>query len=134
MSERSQAVNALIGAAVTIVLTFIPFSSVLGGGVAGYLEGGSFRDGVRVGTLSGLFAAVPALILFFFLGSIVSFGLMGMGGARMIAAGGVFVVFVFLAVLVYLIGLSALGGGVGAILKDERDAAVGPDRPAQSRK
>lgn len=29
--------NALIGAAVSIVLAFLPFSTVLGGGVAGYL-------------------------------------------------------------------------------------------------
>ena len=127
MSERSQAVNALIGAAVTIVLTFIPFSSVLGGGVAGYLEGGEFRDGVRVGTLAGLFAAVPVLILFFFVGSIISFGLMGMGGGRMLAAGGAFAVFAFLFVLIYLIGLSALGGGVGAVVKGDADVDPAAD-------
>lgn len=32
--------NALIGAAASVLLGFIPFSPILGGGIAGYLEGG----------------------------------------------------------------------------------------------
>lgn len=121
MSDRSQAMNALIGAAVTIVLAFIPFSSVLGGAVAGYLHGGALRDGVRVGALSGLFATVPMLVLFFFVGTIFTFGMMGMGGPRALAIGGAFVVFVFLFSVIYLIGLSALGGAVGAAVQGDPD-------------
>lgn len=40
--------NALIGAIVSVVLGFIPFSPVLGGGIAGYLEGGDSRDGAKL--------------------------------------------------------------------------------------
>ncbi|MDZ7702613.1 MAG: DUF5518 domain-containing protein [Halobacteriales archaeon] len=121
MNDRSRLLNALIGAAVTIVLTFIPFSSVLGGAVAGYLEGGELGDGVRVGALSGLLATAPFLLLFFFVGSILSFGLMGMGGGRMLAAGGAFVLLVLVFSLLYLVGLSALGGAVGAAVKGNPD-------------
>ncbi|MFC6727016.1 DUF5518 domain-containing protein, partial [Halobium palmae] len=31
-------VNALVGAVVTVVLSFLPFSPLAGGGVAGYLD------------------------------------------------------------------------------------------------
>jgi hypothetical protein len=121
MSNRSQAIDALIGAAVTIVFTFIPFSSVLGGALAGYLQGGELGDGLRVGGLSGLFATVPLLIVFFFIGSALSFGFMGVGGPRMLAVGGAFVVFGLLFTVVYVIGLSAIGGAVGAAVKDDPD-------------
>lgn len=121
MSDRSQAVNALIGAVVTIVFTFIPFSSVLGGAIAGYLEGGELGDGVRVGAFSGLIATVPMIIVFFFIGSIFSFGLMGTGGPRMLAMGGAFVLIGFLFAAIYIIGLSAVGGAVGAAIKDDPD-------------
>lgn len=121
MSERSQGVNALIGAAVTIIFTFIPFSSVLGGAVAGYLEGGELGDGIRVGAISGLIATVPMLLVFFFLGSILSFGMMGAGGPRMLAIGGAFVLFALLFAAVYIVGLSAVGGAVGAVIKDDPD-------------
>lgn len=41
MSERNTVLNAAIGAAVSVVLTVLPFSPVLGGAVAGYLERGT---------------------------------------------------------------------------------------------
>ena len=121
MSDRSRALNALIGAAVTVVLTFIPFSSLLGGGVAGYLEGGEVGDGVRVGALSGLFATVPVLLFMFFIGSLLSLGMMGTGGARMLLAGGLFLLVGVLFALIYVVGLSAIGGAVGAAIKDDPD-------------
>lgn len=36
------------------MLGFIPFSTVLGGGVAGYLEGGTYDDGAKAGAIAGL--------------------------------------------------------------------------------
>jgi hypothetical protein len=121
MSDRSQTMNALIGAAVTVIFTFIPFSSVLGGAVAGYLEGGELGDGIRVGAFSGLIATIPMLVVFFFIGSIVSFGMMGAGGPRMLALGGAVVLFGLLFATVYIVGLSAVGGAVGAVIKDDPD-------------
>lgn len=109
--------NALIGAAATVFLSFVPFSPVLGGAVAGYLQEG---DGVRVGAISGVFAAIPlALIgLVFFLVAVgVAVG--GPGG------GTVWVVLVILIMLAFLaaytVGLSALGGVLGVYLKRETD-------------
>lgn len=120
MSDRSQALNALIGAAVTIVLVFIPFSSVLGGAVAGYLQGDEVRDGLRVGTLSGVIAVIPMLLLFGLMGSMFAFGMMGYGGGHLLALGGV-VGIVFLVSVVYVVGLSALGGLIGAAVKGDLD-------------
>ena len=128
MAERSRALNALIGAAVTVVLTFIPFSSVLGGAVAGYLQGGEVGEGVRVGALSGAFAAVPMLVLVFFLGSVLSLGMMGAAGPRMVFAGGLVLVFGVLFALLYVVGLSAVGGAVGAAVKG--NPAIDPEAEA----
>ena len=51
--------HAAIGAVVSLVTFFLPFSPVIGGGVAGYLHGSDRTEGAKVGGLSGLLAAVP---------------------------------------------------------------------------
>jgi hypothetical protein len=112
--------HALLGAVVTVVLSFIPFSPVLGGGVAAYLNEADTNTGLRVGALSGLFAAVP-LVLFgllavFFLG----FFAFGLHGGPALGLGGLLVVLVIGGVAVaYTVGLSALGGYLGAYLVGE---------------
>lgn len=110
--SRSTLVNALIGAAVGIVLSFVPLSPALGGGVAGYLEGGDSDDGLRVGAIAGVVMALPLA----FLGLVVSMFFFGVG-----APVGVGVLFVLALVLLalYTVGLGALGGIVGASLEDE---------------
>ena len=56
-------VAVLVGAAITVVTTTaVPLSPVLGGGVAGYLDAGQRRSGLRVGALVGAVAA-PVLLL-----------------------------------------------------------------------
>ncbi len=110
-------VNAVVGAVVTVVLSFLGVSPIVGGAVAGYLER---RDGLRVGAISGAIAAIPMVILvFLFVGF---FGFLATG------APGFFVFFAAIAlpfVLLYSIGLSALGGYVGVYLagefRDDRD-------------
>lgn len=59
----SMASNALLGAVVTIVTSFIPFSSVLGGFVAGYLQQDGTSGGVRAGVLTGVFLSIPGAII-----------------------------------------------------------------------
>ncbi|MFC4248252.1 DUF5518 domain-containing protein [Natribaculum luteum] len=113
-------VNAVVGAVVTVVLSFLAFSPIVGGAVAGYLER---RDGLRVGAISGAIAAIPLVTLaFLFVGF---FGFFATG------APGFFVFFAAIALpfgLLYSIGLSALGGYVGVYLADEfRDDL---DRPS----
>lgn len=107
-------VNALIGAVVTVVTVFlVPFSPVLGGAVAGYLQGGDNDDGLKVGALSGVIALVPVLllaplVLFFFV-------IEPFFALAMLVLSLFFVAFL----AAYTVGLSALGGIVGVYLKDE---------------
>ncbi|MFB6106135.1 MAG: DUF5518 domain-containing protein [Halobacteriaceae archaeon] len=115
MTDRSIYLDALVGAAVTVVLGFVPFSAVVGGGVAGYVHG---RDGARVGALSGAFAAVPkaglvVLALAFFLPVAP-----GAGARTLVLLAVVFVLFA-----TYVVALAALGGYLGAALaRRRRDA------------
>ncbi|QLD88347.1 DUF5518 domain-containing protein [Natronomonas salina] len=110
--SRSTLVNALIGAAVGIVLSFVPLSPVLGGGVAGYLEGGDSDDGLRVGAIAGVVMSLPLA----FLGLVVSTFFFGVGAP--VGVGVLFLLaLVFLAL--YTVGLGALGGLIGASLEDE---------------
>lgn len=108
----SRGLDALVGAAVTIVLlAFIPFSPLVGGAVAGYLHQ---SDGVMVGTLSGLIALLPALFLF----GILGIGAIGIGLVSPLASGiaVLALLFGFMFLLAYVLGLSAAGGAIGVYL------------------
>lgn len=108
--------NALIGAAVSIVLAFLPFSTVLGGGVAGYLQGGEYADGAKVGALSGVFAAIPFAFLLVFVGVFLL-----AVPVRFALALAVFAVTLLFVLSIYTVGLSALGGVLGVYVKRETD-------------
>jgi hypothetical protein len=120
MASGRTIVNALIGAVVGIVLSFIPFSTILGGAVAGFLEGPNERDGLLAGTLAGVITFVPIAAIGVFTIGFVGFG---MGVAAVPAEGFVFVSFMILAAisfaLLYTVGLSLLGGYLGAYLAQE---------------
>lgn len=109
--------NGVIGGVVTAVATAFlgPFSPVVGGGVAGYLEGGETNDGLKVGAFAGLVALVPFLLFLPLLLFVVPFV-----GPR----GGIAFLFVMVFMLsllgAYIVGFSALGGVLGAYLKRER--------------
>jgi hypothetical protein len=112
--------HALIGAVVSVVFAFLPFSPVLGGGVAAYLNEADGGTGVRIGALSGLIASIPLVLLgvvaVFFLG----FFALGVGNGVGVGLGGLLVVFVVgLLAVAYTVGLSALGGYVGSYFVDE---------------
>jgi len=113
--------HALIGAVVTVVFSFVPFSPVLGGGVAAYLNDADTSDGVRVGALSGLIATIPLLLL-----GLLAFAIFGLfavsgpgGGGMGVGLGGLFVLLlVGVVAAAYTVGLSALGGYLGAYFVD----------------
>lgn len=113
--------NALAGAIVSVVVAFVPFSTVLGGVLAGYLQEGSTRDGVVAGGLSGLIALIPVLLVFGAIASFLSIGVFGASGSLGIAAG-LWIVLALLAVftLVYTVVLGAVGGAIGIYLVDDR--------------
>lgn len=102
-------INAVIGAAATLVLSFTFFSPLAGGAFAGYLQK---RNGVRVGALSGLIAAV--VLLPFSLG----FAYLLAGGLSLT----ILITYIIpLAVVLYTLVLSALGGFLGVYLAQETD-------------
>ncbi len=120
MGEGDTLLNALIGAVVTVVLAFIPFSTVLGGGVAGYLQKGARNDGLRVGAISGLIALVPIFIFGTLFGGMFMFSMLGLGPRGMLSFGFIFLLGLFFIVL-YTVALSALGGYLGAYIATETD-------------
>ena len=119
MAEQNTLLNAAIGAAVSVVFTFLPFSPVIGGATAGYLQGGDYREGGKVGAISGAIAAIPLALVFLLL--ISFFTIVPSVGGR--AGVGVFLGFLIVVAasfaLVYVVGLSALGGMLGVALADE---------------
>lgn len=120
MGEGDTLLNALVGAVVTVILAFIPFSTVLGGGVAGYLQKGTRNDGLRVGAISGLIALVPIFIFGSLFGGLFLFTMLGVGPRGVIGLGFVFLLVLFVIVL-YTVALSALGGYLGAYIATETD-------------
>jgi hypothetical protein len=110
-------VNALIGAVVMVVLSWIPFATVLGGGVAGYLQRGTRMEGARTGAVSGLVAAVPVFAVL----GVFSFGAVAGGealGAAVFVAIALFALAVTAAVVA---GTGAVGGYLGVYLRERTD-------------
>lgn len=137
MGHGDTLLNAAIGTAVTIVLSFTGFSPLVGGGVAGYLQRDGRVSGAKVGALSGVFSSVLFLLF-----SVLFFGLflVGMpvfvggpavgtfgapGGPELLVVLLMFVPFVF----VWNIGLGALGGYVGAYIHEDRTNSSEPAEP-----
>ncbi|GGK81600.1 DUF5518 domain-containing protein [Haloarcula sebkhae] len=120
MGEGDTFVNAVIGAVATALLSgFVPLAPLLGGGLAGYLEGGKRADGVRVGFLSGVIGLAISLVffvvVFVFLAALLAFvpDALGVFGAM-----GLFVLVLgTLTTAAYFLGLSALGGWLGNYVK-----------------
>lgn len=113
--------HAVLGAATATILSFVPFSTVLGGGVAGYLERERSTRTVSVGAIAGLLpAAVASLFLtFVFAGLVLGTADAGRSG---VAA---FFAFVGLATVATLVAVGAatgaIGGFVGGKLNDRED-------------
>ena len=113
MGQGDTLFNAVIGAVVTMVTSFVGVSPIIGGGVAAYLEKGDKSASIRIGALSGAIVVIPFVL----------FGLLIFGG---ISAGGAspaffLVILLFVVVLgaAYTVGLSALGGFIGWYIREE---------------
>ena len=110
------AANAIAGGVTSVVLSVVPFAPVLGGLVAGYLQGGSPREGMRIGAMAGAIAAIPLAVLFTFLlvGVVLVAGDLALGGTTLVVAVGLSVG--LLGAIAYMIALGAVGGYVGVDL------------------
>lgn len=124
MGEGDTFLNAVIGAVVTVVLSFTGFSPLLGGGVAGYLQRGTRRGGAKVGALAGVLAFLPFLLLIF-LGVGVFAVVPTRGGLGMPGFVELLIIFliIFPLVLLWNVGLSAIGGYLGVFLHDELEGS-----------
>ncbi|PGF15951.1 hypothetical protein CP556_07355 [Natrinema sp. CBA1119] len=112
-------VNAGIGAIIGVVLSFIPFSPVLGGAVAGFLEGPDERAGAVAGALAGAIAFLPIAGIGFLLFGFLSLGLAGGVPVEGVALFALVILGVGAFILLYTVGLSLLGGYLGAYLARE---------------
>ncbi len=116
MSESNTWINAIIGAVVTVLLSFTAVSPVIGGAVTAYLEKGTTSEGLRSGALSGAIVLVPMVLLGFV--AILGFGLFAFDPGGAIAIG-LFVLIGLAIAAAWTVGLSALGGYLGAYLYAE---------------
>lgn len=111
--SSSTPIDGLVGGVAGVVLSFVPLSTLLGGAVAGYLEGGRPADGLTVGAIAGLVMLVP-------FAGILSFLLLFLGFGGMAASFGVMAVLVLIVSALYTVGLSVLGGYLGWYVRVER--------------
>lgn len=116
--ERSFGAFAVTGAVVTVLVSFVPFSSAVGGGVAGYLERAESTRTASVGALSGVLHVVPfaVIVLFVMIGVWVGFQAVGETGIAVLTNGVILLAFVVSAGV--SIGLAALGGFLGGRLAE----------------
>ncbi|MDG5759993.1 DUF5518 domain-containing protein [Natronococcus sp. A-GB1] len=119
---------AVLGAVVTVVLSFVPFSPALGGGVAGYLARGESDRTVRVGALAGFLPAAPVLaVLVFVLGGLIA-GLLTIGQIGEAIVVGTTLLLTALLVATLAAALGALGGYVGGRFAERRATTSHPQR------
>ena len=100
-----------------MLLSFLPLSTVLGGGVAGYLDRGAGRYGAGAGTVAGIVASLPYVLVGVYLALSPTVALPGpdlaLSPEIVIAGTTAFA-------LVYVVGLSVLGSLVGGFVREER--------------
>jgi hypothetical protein len=108
--------NAVVGAVAATLLSFVPLSPLLGGAIAGYLEGGDTDDGLKVGAIAGAIMLLPFVLIAMAVLVFLGFGV-GIGTSSM--AFGVIALIVLLLGALYTVGLSVVGGYLGIYVKNE---------------
>lgn len=111
---------AVLGAVATAVLSFLPFSPVLGGGIAGYLERAESERTVSVGAVAGFLPVVPlvVILLFVLVGLVSGLRTIDQTGGAVVAGAGIF--FAMMVVVTVTAVLGALGGFLGGKFAEDR--------------
>lgn len=109
--------NGLIGGVLAVILSFLPLSTVLGGGVAGYLDRSTGRHGVGAGAIAGIVSFIPYLLVGSYLVLSPTVMLPGpeLGVSPLIVIAGMTGF-----ALLYAVGLSVLGSLIGGYFYDKR--------------
>lgn len=130
-NESDTLVNVLLGGAVGFFGGLVvPFAPVAGGAIASYRNGGTSRDGLKIGTLVGFVTAIPSVLLIagFFLLSMFSTptgpgpatpepaGVLGTGLPPTFLA---FILVILAVGILMMVGMSALGGYLGIYFRDD---------------
>jgi hypothetical protein len=110
--------NAVYGAVVSLVLSGIPGSAALGGGLSAYLQGTGRRSGARIGAVSGLIAAVPVAVFLGFAFVGLTDGLAAIGESALVFFVTGVGLFALAVLLLFSAGLGAVGGVVGERFAD----------------
>lgn len=117
--EGKTLVNIIIGAVVTLVVSFVPvvqgLAPAIGGGVAGYLQNRGVGGGMKVGAGVTFVFMIPAVIfIVVFSGFIAS--MVPMMGAGMMT--GTVLFLALIAIFFWSFVLSVIGGAVGGAVAD----------------
>ena len=134
MSEGDTWVNSFIGGIITIVFGgFVPLMPLAGGAIAGYLQGGSRGDGLKVGAIAGLIAWVPFALLMVFAASLLNalnfdIPIFGPEGVILGSIGdGLGTLLIGIAIVlgfVYFVGFGTIGGWLGNYVKYDTDVDI----------
>lgn len=111
--------HALLGAMVTVLTSFVPFSGLIGGGVAGYLERGDSHRAISVGAASGVVLSAPFLVLSLFTAAGLVAGFAVIDQLVLGAFVAVAVIGSVLFSFVIVVALGALGGWLGGKLAEK---------------
>ncbi|WP_186310980.1 DUF5518 domain-containing protein [Halorubrum depositum] len=102
----------VLGGIAGSVLSFVPFATVLGGALAGYLCGGTSADALKTGAVAGLVMTLPFVAVVF-----VFLFLLGFAGAP--AEFGLVVLVAVGLGAAYTLGSGVVGGYLGHYLRGE---------------
>lgn len=106
--------NGLVGAALTLLLSYLPFTPLIGGGAAGYLHKRGIGGGAATGFIAGMFVLFPLYIILLFVFPL--FFVAPFGVVRIPVNAAVFAILLFIGTSFYTLTLSTLGGVVGGYL------------------
>jgi hypothetical protein len=120
---RSFGSFAVLGALVSVVLSFLPFSPALGGALAGYLELGESERTITAGALSGLLAILPFVGLGLFTSGGLVAGLLGVTQPGLTIFTGLIVLLSLIFATAISAGLGAIGGYTGGMFASRRTTA-----------
>ena len=128
--------NAIIGLLTMIIVGFIPMvnmlAPVVGGGVAGYLEGKTIKDGSIAGAVTGfLWTAITFVLLAVVM---IGAGLTAPPGVGMFdwlpaAGGATFIAVLFVLVNGVVVALTTVGGAIGGSIAKEQSPPSSLEQP-----